>query len=69
MSKIDERTRFTTLDTYVLLDGELHPLIRAEHDNRLFFLYRGKILEYDGIRDGEPLDIEVVLAMYPEFLI
>ena len=62
-------TRFTPLDMYVELGGEVYQLIRAKHNGELFFVYHGKILSYDRTRDGIPLDIEVVRSQYPEYLL
>ena len=62
-------TRFTPLDMYVELGGEVYQLIRANHNGELFFVYHGKILSYDRKRDGIPLDIEVVRSQYPEYLL
>lgn len=62
-------TRFATLDKYVELSGEIYPLIQANHSGDLFFFYHGQLLQYEKARDGAPLDREVVMKEYPEYLL
>lgn len=68
-TNLEYLARFTTLDKYVELSGEIYPLIQANHSGELFFFYHGKILQYEQVRDGIPLDMQVVIKDYPEYLL
>ena len=61
--------RFTPLDKYLELSGEVYQLIRANHNGVLYFVHNGKVLQYDETRDGTPLDLASIKRLYPEYLL